>query len=650
MSSPRLHCLDVLSNGNVKLTWLCPSDPGNLFFSYRIYSSNNLSGPYSLAGIIGAQATNTFVHNTNASGTSRYYYMCTRFGAGGADSSGYSDTVRTIFLNLIPSAVDLKLNYNHLKSPKLPSSSSTFTIQKEYPMGSWFTLGMTSALNFQDTITVCHDSLAYQVQLIDSLGCYSSSNVQRGKYTDQKPPNQPYVDSISVMPNGQTVLAWRVPRDIDISKYYILKKNSSGINQYIDSVNGRPSTVYTYTSLAATLSDIQVYVSALDSCGNISTFDENPSTMFVVCEYDMCKYQTRVYWNPYKGMHSGIKEYRVYYSVNGSAFQAVGSTTASSFLHVNAEPGKNLCYYVRVLNNEGQITASSNRACFFSQQVKAANYVYIRKASVNGKNMQVDLLLDTSVVSQGIELERSEDGNQFQNIAFLPYNGTRHYSYTDADAAVNSRPYYYKAIVRDSCGNIRIKSNTSKTCFLSVKADESMIFTRHLSWNPYQGYGGGMSGYYIYRRSEQEDKTEIVGFADAFTYEFSDDLEDEAPLGSGISYYVEAVEGLSNPFGLRERSLSNSVEVYVEGRVYVPNAFAPEGQNKTWLPVTHFVDKEDYSVQVFDRWGSKVFESRRDDEAWDGANCSSGVYVYLIGYKNARGEYLEAKGTVMLLR
>jgi gliding motility-associated-like protein len=76
----------------------------------------------------------------------------------------------------------------------------------------------------------------------------------------------------------------------------------------------------------------------------------------------------------------------------------------------------------------------------------------------------------------------------------------------------------------------------------------------------------------------------------------------------------------------------------------------PDGLNKVWRPVTHFIEKEEYQVSVFNRWGKKVFETRDDAQGWDGADCPAGVYVYLIDYKNARGEYKQLKGTLSLLR
>ncbi|HOZ88488.1 MAG TPA: gliding motility-associated C-terminal domain-containing protein, partial [Bacteroidia bacterium] len=76
---------------------------------------------------------------------------------------------------------------------------------------------------------------------------------------------------------------------------------------------------------------------------------------------------------------------------------------------------------------------------------------------------------------------------------------------------------------------------------------------------------------------------------------------------------------------------------------------APNGKNKIWLPITHFIDKKEYSVRVFNRWGNMVFETSDDKVGWDGDGAPNGIYAYVITYKNARGEYQELKGTLMLL-
>lgn len=651
LAAPDLRCLEVLLNGSVKLTWLAPADPNGLFFSYQIFSSNSAAGPFTQITTIGAINTVTFVHPANANNTSQYYFIRALSGSSGSQISENSDTLRTIFLNVIPAAVDLKLVYNHLLQPKLPTSSTTFTVNKEYPKGIWNIFGITDKINFQDTLIVCEDSMSYQITLGDAAGCVSASNTQRGEYKDQKPPNEPYVDSISVLPNGQTVLAWRVPRDIDIELYRILNQPPGGPNNYIDSVTGRPSTIYTYTVLDALNQPVKLFVAAEDSCPNISTFDDEPTTIYVQAYYDVCAYQTKLSWNEYKGMHKGVKEYRIYYSVNGGAFNRIGTSNTNTFTHEQANPGKTLCYFVRVINTDETITASSNRTCFFSKQVRSPAFVYLKKVSaLNEKSIDVHVYLDSTIGISGLDVRRSNNDLDYTNIGFLSFNGTSSYSFIDTNAEPVKQSYYYKIFLRDSCNNIRMNSNVAKTILLRVKQDENMLFTQHLSWTDYLGFGGGVSGYNIYRIINNELDRSPIGFADAQTTNFVDDVENAAADGSSIQYMIEAVEGITNPYGLLEKSNSNSETVYIEGRLFVPNAFAPDGTNKTWKPITHFISKTEYMVRVFDRWGGKVFETTNDTDTWDGANLPAGVFVYLISYKNSRGEYQEAKGTVNLIR
>jgi gliding motility-associated-like protein len=137
---------------------------------------------------------------------------------------------------------------------------------------------------------------------------------------------------------------------------------------------------------------------------------------------------------------------------------------------------------------------------------------------------------------------------------------------------------------------------------------------------------------------------------EAQTLRYTDNLEDEAPVGAKVSYFIEAVEGIANKYLVRETSNSNEVAVYLEGRLFIPNAFAPNGHNRSWKPVTHFISKADYKVQVFNRWGQTVFEATNHEEAWDGAGCTADVYVYQVMYKNSRGEFKQVNGTINLLR
>ncbi|MCW3075719.1 MAG: hypothetical protein JWO32_328 [Bacteroidetes bacterium] len=650
VSAPDLRCLRVLSGGDVVLTWIPPSDPAGVFFAYEVFASVSATGPFTSIATVPSISTNSVTHiGAAANVQSKYYFVRSRYGIGGTNSSIGSDTLRSMFLNIIAGVPALNLIYNNLHQPRLPSSTQTFTINKEYPAAVWNIFGITPALKYADTLSICSASINYQVSLQDNFGCVSTSNIQGGVYNDKKNPDTPLIDSISVLANGQTVIGWDVPRDMDIVKYRIYE-NISGINTAIDSVNGRNNTFYTFTTTIATSSAVSIYVAALDSCRKLGGFDITPTTMFLKVNYDKCGYKTDLTWNAYQGLKSGILEYRIFYSVNNGTFVKVGSTTQTSFTHLNVTPGQNVIYFVRVINNNKNITASSNRVSFFANQVPASGFVYIKNATVISESSnRVDLFIDTTKVSVGVDVWRSQNGINFSNIGFVPFNGSPYCSFLDENVQTRSSSYYYRGVVRDSCGNARTSSNVARTILLRVKEDKDQFFTKKLYWNNYKGYGGGVSGYNIYRVINDIVGSSPIGSTGAGDTLFTDELEEEAPNGSKINYLVEAVEGIGDAYGFAERSNSNTVPVYIEGEIYIPDAFAPKGLNRIWLPVTHFVDKTEYSVSVFNRWGTKIFETNDDTKGWDGSNSLPDVYAYLIRYKNSRGEYLERKGTIYLM-
>jgi gliding motility-associated-like protein len=105
---------------------------------------------------------------------------------------------------------------------------------------------------------------------------------------------------------------------------------------------------------------------------------------------------------------------------------------------------------------------------------------------------------------------------------------------------------------------------------------------------------------------------------------------------------------------------SASIYLRVKGELgmYVPNVFDPgqPGDNQFFRPYTR-LDLQQYHLQLFDRWGSLLFESFEIDKGWDGRAKGSpqlpGVYAYVIRYvvENEDG-ILESRykfGDVLLL-
>jgi gliding motility-associated-like protein len=91
--------------------------------------------------------------------------------------------------------------------------------------------------------------------------------------------------------------------------------------------------------------------------------------------------------------------------------------------------------------------------------------------------------------------------------------------------------------------------------------------------------------------------------------------------------------------------------------IYVPNAFTPnaDGINDIFQPKGFGVVK--YEINIFDRWGEKVFHTNVFEEGWDGTFqgrgnkvIEEGVYTWLINVTNVFGKSHELKGHVTLIR
>lgn len=110
------------------------------------------------------------------------------------------------------------------------------------------------------------------------------------------------------------------------------------------------------------------------------------------------------------------------------------------------------------------------------------------------------------------------------------------------------------------------------------------------------------------------------------------------------------------------------VRVHDEFTFYAPDAFTPNGDglNDIFYVTGHGIDKTQFYLVVYDRLGSKVFETDVFDEnnpyrmAWDGSNNGSvvkgdpvltnGMYRWYCSFADFTGKPHEESGTVTLIR
>lgn len=82
-------------------------------------------------------------------------------------------------------------------------------------------------------------------------------------------------------------------------------------------------------------------------------------------------------------------------------------------------------------------------------------------------------------------------------------------------------------------------------------------------------------------------------------------------------------------------SSTDDLTVKVYRKPQIPNSFSPNGDgvNDTWK-LENIEDYPESRIEVFNRYGQKLFESRKYTFPWDGRNKGAplppGTYYYLI--------------------
>ncbi|MCC7298460.1 MAG: gliding motility-associated C-terminal domain-containing protein, partial [Bacteroidia bacterium] len=88
--------------------------------------------------------------------------------------------------------------------------------------------------------------------------------------------------------------------------------------------------------------------------------------------------------------------------------------------------------------------------------------------------------------------------------------------------------------------------------------------------------------------------------------------------------------------------------------VFVPSAFSPDGNNinEGFYAVAN--GAVFYELQIYNRWGQKVFETQDPKNHWNGEfngkECPEGIYTYMLIYKGRKTATRQQRGSIILMR
>ncbi len=658
--APKIHCTEVLPNGNVQLTWTIPPDPLGSFHRYDIYKSSSPAGPFTLLDSVLNYNQSTYTDVTaNANTAPVYYYTRSWSGCYGLFVSFPSDTAASMHLDVTPigGGQIAQLDWNPVYNPLLGSSSQYYRVYREFPLGTWAFVDSTTATTFLDTVTVCNDSLNYRIEIADTVGCVSVSSVDGAQLQDGFPPLTPIMDTVSVSSvTGKVEMSWQPSTSLDTRKYFIFRRIAGGPWFKIDSVFGINNTYYMNMASNPQLQSESYCVAAVDSCKQTSNMGlEHRSLFLQPLLVDACADKIQLKWNSYINLNTSPLGYRVWMSENGSPYAILATLGASDTLynHVGFTENSSYCYYIQTFNAEGE-TSSSNIQCVIATKPNQPQFVYFRYASVvDNEYAKLGFFVDTTAYISKYKILRSDDGVTYSQIATVP--PTNPYStveYNDYTAFVNAQPYYYKVVVVDSCNLDALTSNVARTIYLSGNAN--VFMTNHLEWTPYEDRDP--QAYNIYRQIDNYDLMHPSNTVQWGNISYDDDVAMYTNTSGRFFYMMEAplYDIFLQNYPFADTVYSNVIELLQEPRVYIPNAFTPNGLNPMFKPVGVFTDTEEYMMVIYSRWGEKLFSTTDVETGWDGYYqgklCPLGSYVYYIRFKLPNSKYFESRGSVTLVR
>lgn len=679
---PSIRCVEVEDNGDVVITWQPPPNNFGQFREYEIYGSNSPTGPYTLLGTVNVWGTNFFIDagaNVPAGGQ-RYYYIITRFEDNGLQSSNPSDTVSPMLLNMTKHRADLAaaLNWNPIHDPKFPTNNQNFEVFRRLRLygGNWGAWNRIALVDFQtrfynDSVSICDGAVGYKIEVSDQLGCRSRSNMEMDTLFDLNPPNAPVIDSVSVdNQNGRIKIAWKPSSSGDVTGY-IITRGQFPNTVIIDTVIGRTKNTYIDDDNALDFFSAPVYyqVTAIDSCGNTRPAPKEHSTINLKSENDLCAREINLSWNNYDGWPS-VQRYTVYVREDAGPYRLLADLDGNTrnYTHRNIDATKVYCYLVVGASNGTQeiYYSTSNLLCVSFPALEAPLFEYIRSVSVlSDDSIRILAYLDTSVSEDAVRyylLRRAFDREgPFITIDTLRLDSSVYeLDYIDANVRADQYQYAYVMDAMDDCDQVIKRSNVGRSIHLNIRGGK-YDYLNELNWTQYidwQDYGFGVGNYEVYLGLNGEFDPNPIGRTNAKTFNFYDPLDLDVQFASSFCYYVEAIEADSNVFGFLDAARSNVVCVTHDPDVYIPDVFTPnkDGLNEFWKPIMPYIDPADYTCDVYDRWGTKIFSINEQSyegfpgENADGEQYPSGVYIYHLQAFTEGGSLIERKGRFILIR
>lgn len=312
----------------------------------------------------------------------------------------------------------------------------------------------------------------------------------------------------------------------------------------------------------------------------------------------------------------------------------------------NYNPNLEVCYSFTSSDICGYFGDTSTLSCIQDNNTPAPSLTLYTVTVVDDKEIQ--LVWEKAVVDSfwRYQVLKKKDRNTALYELISEVRNVGDTSFIDEDVKVDDHSYCYKLVNVDVCGNSSI--NNKEACSILLKGD-AVPFTNNMNWLPYEYWSQGINRYELL-------KTEPGLYTDNLFKTLG-----EKPLFSSdnnLNYdnglYQYTVVAYENIFANKQMSRSNTIDLIQLPILYTPNAYTENGDglNDQFHTVPVFV--KDYHLQIYNRWGERIFETYDKKEGFSGIykgkESQTDVYFYIVTYTGWDESRYIRKGNFTLLR
>lgn len=380
-----------------------------------------------------------------------------------------------------------------------------------------------------------------------------------------------------------------------------------------------------------------------------SNMTPRQNTLFLSCEWSMCKREANFSWNQYENRN--VEKYTILYKKGNSEFQFLSDISANQTTFLTSELDTLSNYTFKLLaiiseeNHCNVDTSASNLVDIYTFVPKTPDNLQIYNASVIN-NSYIQLNTNTTFYDGMKKINIYRDNLLIDSILA---NNLRLF-YNDYSDFTVKYDYFIEHI--DSCNKVLKKSNIVNNILLKAEMNEREF---NLNWSGttiynqeadyyeiFADYGQGMQS--IKEMNNSTFETNITLY-DIFDNNIPEETE-------SIKFQVVAYPqvGLSDSL----KSYSNIVDVELDAIFAIPNAINPNSrieENRYFTIKALFITN--FELKIITENGTLIFETDDINNRWDGRKKGQllpvGAYIYQIKYTPKNGKSDIVNGVINLV-